>query len=214
MLRPAILWNDQRTQAQCDAMRRLIGRDRLISVSGNDALTGFTAPKILWVAEHEPDVFDRTAHVLLPKDYVRLMLTGVHATDAAGGSGTILFDLAERTWSDQIAKDLGIPRTWLPDVFEGTDITGVINAQANKVEDILFRVRGGIRLDPVPHAVWQGGDVTTDQGRPNSRVQRREIGRQGAATRVASAADSLRVNLRERGEVIEPSHAIPDPVFR
>jgi xylulokinase len=132
VLRPAILWNDQRTQAQCDAMRRLIGRDRLISVSGNDALTGFTAPKILWVAEHEPDVFDRTAHVLLPKDYVRLMLTGVHATDAAGGSGTILFDLAERTWSDQIAKDLGIPRTWLPDVFEGTDITGVINAQASE----------------------------------------------------------------------------------
>lgn len=131
VLRPAILWNDQRTQAQCDAMRQRIGREQLIAVSGNDALTGFTAPKIMWVADHEPDVFDRVAHVLLPKDYVRLMLTGDHATDAAGGSGTILFDLARRTWSDRLASDLGIPRSWLPDVHEGTDVTGVVSAAAS-----------------------------------------------------------------------------------
>ena len=131
VLRPAILWNDQRTQTQCDAMRQRIGREQLIAVSGNDALTGFTAPKILWVADNEPDVFDRVAHVLLPKDYVRLMLTGDHATDAAGGSGTILFDLARRTWSDRLASDLGIPRSWLPDVHEGTQVTGVISAAAS-----------------------------------------------------------------------------------
>ena len=79
ILRPAILWNDQRTEAECDEIRDAIGRDRLIRVTGNDALPGFTAPKLLWVRRHEPDVWSRIAHVLLPKDLVRLRLTGDHA---------------------------------------------------------------------------------------------------------------------------------------
>src|SRR5215813_5513366 len=97
VLRPAILWNDQRTGAECDEIRtRLGGRRHLVQVSGNDARTGFTAPKILWVRNHEPEVYAKARLVLLPKDYVRLRLTGTAAMDKADGSGTLLFDLASR----------------------------------------------------------------------------------------------------------------------
>ena len=129
-LRPAILWNDQRTGAECDQIRDAIGRQRLIEITGNDALTGFTAPKLLWVRNHEPAVYAAIAHVLLPKDYVRLQLTGRYATDRAGGSGTLLFDLAARDWSREIVADLGIPPEWLPETFEGPDVTGVVSRAA------------------------------------------------------------------------------------
>ena len=104
VLRPAILWNDQRTAAECDAIREIVGRERLIAITGNDALPGFTAPKLLWLRRHEPEVWAAIAHVLLPKDFVRLRLTGEHAVDRADGSGTILFDLAARDWSPEIAR--------------------------------------------------------------------------------------------------------------
>lgn len=93
VLRPAILWNDQRTQAQCDEIHRRIGKERFIQITGNVALPGFTAPKILWVAQNEPQVYRKVCHVLLPKDYIRYCLTGVYATDKADGAGTVLFDL-------------------------------------------------------------------------------------------------------------------------
>jgi xylulokinase len=130
VLRPAILWNDQRTGTECDELRELVGPDALIAITGNDALTGFTAPKMLWVRNHEPDIFARTAHVLLPKDYVRYRLTGTYAIDRAGGSGTILFDLAARDWSRQIVETIGVPRDWLPPTFEGTSITGTVTNEA------------------------------------------------------------------------------------
>ena len=130
VLRPSILWNDQRTQAECDEIRERVGPEELISITGNDALTGFTAPKILWVHNNEPDVFARVAHVLLPKDYVRYRLTDTYAIDRAGGSGTILFDLAARDWSDEVARVLDIPMEWLPPTFEGTDVTGVVTEEA------------------------------------------------------------------------------------
>ena len=130
VVRPAILWNDQRTAAECDEIRRRVGRQRLIEVTGNDALTGFTAPKLLWVAAHEPNNWARTRHVLLPKDYVRFRLTGEYAVDRAGGSGTILFDLAERTWSDEVVDALDIDRDLLPPTFEGPDVTGTVSGPA------------------------------------------------------------------------------------
>jgi xylulokinase len=130
VVRPAILWNDQRTAAQCDRIRDLVGRDRLIAVSGNDALTGFTAPKALWVREHEPEAWARVRHILLPKDYVRLRLTGEHATDAADGAGTILFDLAARTWSPELLGRLGIDLELLPRVVEGPAVSGTLTAAA------------------------------------------------------------------------------------
>jgi xylulokinase len=124
VLRPAILWNDQRTAAECDLIRDAVGAQRLIEITGNDALTGFTAPKLVWVREHEPDVWARTAHVLLPKDYVRLRLTGEHAIDRADAAGTLLLDLAARDWSPAVLDALGIPAAWLPRTFEGPEVTG------------------------------------------------------------------------------------------
>lgn len=130
VLRPAILWNDQRTAAECDEIRARIGRERLIQITGNDALTGFTAPKILWVQRNEPDVYARARHVLLPKDYIRFRLTDEYAMDKADGSGTILFDLKSRGWSGEVLDALGIPRDWLPPTFEGPETTGHVGAAA------------------------------------------------------------------------------------
>jgi xylulokinase len=129
-VRPAILWNDQRTAAECDAIRAALGASHLVEVTGNDALTGFTAPKLAWVRAHEPEAWARAAHVLLPKDYVRLRLTGVHATDKADGSGTILFDLAARDWSPEVLAALRIDPAWMPPTFEGPEATGLVTAAA------------------------------------------------------------------------------------
>jgi xylulokinase len=126
VLRPSILWNDQRTGPQCDAIRSKLGRENLIQITGNDALTGFTAPKILWVQEHEPEIWERVRHILLPKDYVRYKLTGEFAIDRADGAGTILFDLARRDWSPEVLAALDIPAEYLPKTYEGTDVTGVL----------------------------------------------------------------------------------------
>jgi xylulokinase len=130
VLRPAILWNDQRTGAECDQIREIVGRERLIAITGNDALPGFTAPKLLWVRRNEPDVWSQIAHVLLPKDLVRLGLTGGHAVDRADGAGTILFDLAARDWSEEILDALEIDRAWLPETFEGPEVTGALTTDA------------------------------------------------------------------------------------
>ena len=130
VLRPAILWNDQRTAAECDAIRAAVGPERLVAITGNDALTGFTAPKLVWVRDHEPDVWARVAHILLPKDLVRLRLTGVHALDKADGAGTLLFDLAARDWSGEVLDALRIQRAWLPPTFEGPEPTGAISVSA------------------------------------------------------------------------------------
>ena len=131
VLRPAILWNDQRTAAECDAIRAALGGvERLVAITGNDALTGFTAPKLVWIRDHEPEIWRRIAHVLLPKDYVRLKLTGEYAVDKADGAGTILFDLAARDWSSEIVGALGIDPAWLPTTFEGPTVSGTVSADA------------------------------------------------------------------------------------
>jgi xylulokinase len=132
VIRPAILWNDQRTEAECDEIRSRVGRERLIRITGNDALTGFTAPKLLWVANHEPENWERVSTVLLPKDYVRFRLSGDLAMDVAGGSGTILFDLAARTWSREILDLLELDPAVFPPVFEGVEVTGVVGEAAAK----------------------------------------------------------------------------------
>jgi xylulokinase len=130
VLRPAILWNDQRCGDECDEIRTRVGRERLIQITGNDALTGFTAPKILWVEKNEPEIYKRVHHVLLPKDYIRYKLTGGFAIDKADGSGTILFDLRQRNWSQEILELLDIPAVWLPETFEGNRVTGELHTDA------------------------------------------------------------------------------------
>jgi xylulokinase len=124
VLRPAILWNDQRTAAECAEIEARIGLERLISLTGNRALTGFTAPKLLWLRRHEPETFAQIAHVLLPKDYIRLQLEGEHTTDVADASGTLLFDVAAREWSAEVCDALEIPSDWLPRAYESPEIAG------------------------------------------------------------------------------------------
>jgi xylulokinase len=124
VLRPAILWNDQRTEAECVEIEQRVGLARLIELTGNRALTGFTAPKLLWLRRHEPATFARIAHVLLPKDYVRLRLTGEHATDVADASGTLLFDVAGRRWSHEMLDALELDESWLPHALESPDVSG------------------------------------------------------------------------------------------
>ena len=124
VLRPAILWNDQRTPAECEEIEARVGLERLIALTGNRALTGFTAPKLLWLRKHEPETYARIRHILLPKDYVRLRLTGDHAIDAADASGTLLFDVAGRRWSEEVCDTLEIPQEWLPPAYESTAIAG------------------------------------------------------------------------------------------
>ena len=124
VLRPAILWNDQRTAAECAEIEERVGLERLIALTGNRALTGFTAPKLLWLRRHEPEIYARIRHVLLPKDFVRLRLTGVHAIDVADASGTLLFDVAHRRWSDDLLEALELPEEWLPPTYESPDVPG------------------------------------------------------------------------------------------
>lgn len=124
VLRPAILWNDQRTGTECEEIEERVGLDRLIALTGNRALPGFTAPKLLWLRSHEPEVYARIRRIVLPKDYVRLRLTGEWAIDVADASGTLLFDVARRRWSDDVLAALEIPREWLPPVAESTEIAG------------------------------------------------------------------------------------------
>jgi xylulokinase len=127
VLRPAILWNDQRTGKACEEMVERIGLIELIRITGNPALTGFTAPKILWVRENEPAIFQQISHILLPKDYIRFKLSGDFAIDCADASGTSLFDISQRQWSEEILSELEIDPTWLPSVYEGTAVTGEVS---------------------------------------------------------------------------------------
>jgi len=127
VLRPAILWNDGRSNAQCEMIRERIGRESLIAITGNDAFTGFTAPKLLWVRDHEPNCYAQIAKVLLPKDYIRWHLSSEYATDLAGAGGTLLLDLSKRTWSTDLLKELQIPETWLPPTYEGIQCTGTVS---------------------------------------------------------------------------------------
>lgn len=124
VIRPAMLWNDGRTGAECAEIEERVGFAELIEHTGNRALTGFTAPKLLWLRHHEPEAYGRIAKVMLPKDYVRLRLCGEHAIDVADASGTLLFDVARRRWSDEVLAALELDPAWLPRVLESPAVSG------------------------------------------------------------------------------------------
>jgi xylulokinase len=167
VLRPAILWNDQRTGAECEEIERRVGLERLLELTGNRALPGFTAPKLLWLQRHEPDVHARIRHVLLPKDYVRLRLTGERTTDAADASGTLLFDVANRRWSEEVCDALDVPLDWLPSAHESTEVATAGDQAAGALgvgisapgalsivlgtSGVLFAVLPGYEVDPRLH---------------------------------------------------------------
>lgn len=130
VLRPAIIWCDQRTAEECIEIERLVGKERLIEITANPALTGFTASKIMWVKRHEPELFAKCCHILLPKDYIRFMLTGEFATEVSDAGGMQLLDVPNRCWSDEVLDKLGIPKEWLGRVYESVEITGYITEKA------------------------------------------------------------------------------------
>jgi xylulokinase len=129
VLRPAIIWCDQRSQLQCDEITSRVGQERLIRLVSNPALTGFSAPKLLWIRDHEPELYERAAHFLLPKDYARFRLTGEFATDVSDASGTLLFDVAHRRWSEEMLESLSIDRRLLPRAYESVEITGQVSSE-------------------------------------------------------------------------------------
>ena len=198
VIRPAILWNDQRTSAQCDVIRDRVGAERLIAITGNDALTGFTAPKLLWVAENEPENWARARTLLLPKDYVRFRLTGERAVDVADGSGTILFDLAARSWSAEVLAALDIDPGLCPPVFEGPEITGMVTAEAAHLT--------GLR--PGTPVVAGGGDQSANAvgvGAINSGVMALSLGTSGVV--FAAGPDP---SIESQGRVHAFCHAVPE----
>ena len=197
-VRPAILWNDQRTAEECEEIRRRVGARRLIEVTGNDALTGFTAPKLLWVRKHEPEVWRRISRVLLPKDFVRHRLTGDHAVDRADGAGTLLFDLAARDWSAEVVAALDIDPRWLPPTFEGPDVTGVVTRAAAEATG----------LAPGTPVVAGGGDqaaTAVGVGAIDPGVVALSLGTSGV---IFAATD--RPLVEPEGRVHAFCHAVPD----
>jgi xylulokinase len=137
VIRPALLWCDQRTQKQCDEIYSIFGYDSYIKLAYNRALTGFTSPKILWLRENEPDNYRKIFKILLPKDYIRYKLSGVYATEVSDASGTGLLDIKNRKWSEELLAGLEIDRTLLPDVFESFEVTAKISREASLMTGLL-----------------------------------------------------------------------------
>ncbi|HEY0786958.1 MAG TPA: xylulokinase [Acidobacteriaceae bacterium] len=130
VLRPALIWCDQRTGPQCDWLHRELGREHLIDLVANPALPNFTLTKLLWVREHQPEIYANIAHILCPKDYVRLRLTGAYAMDVQEASGTLLLDVAHRRWSSEVAKAAGVSEDWLPELFESPQVCAAVSPEA------------------------------------------------------------------------------------
>jgi xylulokinase len=139
VLRPAILWNDGRAHSECAELERRVPASR--QITGNLMMPGFTAPKLLWVAQHEPQVFERIAKVLLPKDYLRLRLTGEYASDMSDAAGTLWLDMGRRDWNDELLAATGLSRQQMPSLYEGPTMTGILRAEVAE--------RFGLRRIPV-----------------------------------------------------------------
>lgn len=198
VVRPALLWNDQRTSAECDEIRERVGREQLISTTGNDAITGFTSPKLLWVRNHEPANWARVRTVLLPKDYVRFRLTDDAAVDVAGGSGTGLFDLADRTWSMPILEALELDVELFPQPFEGPEVTGRLTGEAAEATGLTAGT-------PV---FAGGGDQSANAvgvGATRSGIVALSLGTSGV---VFATTDGPAIDVEARVQAF--CHAVPD----
>jgi xylulokinase len=143
VIRPAILWNDQRTAAECAEIEERVGLEQLIALTGNRALTGFTAPKLLWLRRNEPDAYARISRIVLPKDYVRLRLTGEWSIDASDASGTLLLDVEHRDWSADVLDALELRREWLPPVLESPERAGSAEASDTGSEGVPVAAGAG-----------------------------------------------------------------------
>ena len=131
VIRPALLWCDQRTAGECEEILSRVGFARAVEWTANPVLTGFTAPKILWLRGHEPENYEKIRKILLPKDYIRFRITGEYATDVSDASGTSLFDVKNRKWSEDMLRALDIPMAWMPDCYESPDVAGFVTKEAS-----------------------------------------------------------------------------------
>lgn len=197
VLRPCIMWNDQRTADQCAAITERVGAHRLLELTGNPVLPGFTAPKVVWVRENEPETYQHTAHLLLPKDYVRYRLTGEFFSEVSDASGTSLFDVGKRGWSEEMLSALEVPRDWLPEVTESPVASAKISAEASRETGLAAGtpvVGGG--GDQAAQAVGSG---IIDEG-----VVSVTLGTSGV---VFAACDSYRIE--PEGRLHAFCHAVP-----
>jgi xylulokinase len=197
VIRPAILWNDQRTAAQCDVITDRIGAERLIAITGNPALTGFQAPKMIWLRDVEPVQYRHVRHVLLPKDYVRFRLSGDLATDVSDASGTLLLDVRRRDWSGQILAALEIPMEWLPKVYESADQTGSLSSSA--AAELGLRTGIPIAAGGGDNAAAAIGTGIVERGRISSSI--------GTSGVLFAHADDLAID--PSGRLHAFCHAVP-----
>jgi xylulokinase len=199
VIRPAILWNDQRTAAECaEIEKKAGGREKLIGLVANPALTGFTAPKILWLRKNEPKHFDKTVRILLPKDYVRYRLTGEFATEVSDASGTLLLDVKNRQWSKSLLDKLDLPLSLLPKVYESEEVTGQVTSAAAK----LLGIKAGV---PV---VGGGGDQAA--GAVGNGIVKRGVISATMGTSGVVFAHSDELQIDPQGRVHTFCHAVRD----
>jgi xylulokinase len=197
-LRPALLWNDQRTAAQCAEIEsKAGGRERLIQMVANPALTGFTAPKILWVREKEPKVYAKTRHILLPKDYIRFCMTGEYASEMSDASGTLLLDVANRKWSDELLRLLDIDPALMPRLHESPEVTGTLHERSARA----LGLRPGI---PVVGGAGDNAAGAVGNGVVSSGIVFATLGTSGVVF-----AHSDQPALDPRGRVHTMCHAVP-----
>jgi xylulokinase len=199
VIRPAILWNDQRTAAECaEIEKKAGGREKLIGLVANPALTGFTAPKILWLRKNEPKNFDKTVKILLPKDYVRYRLTGEFATEVSDASGTLLLDVKNRQWSKSLLDKLDLPLSLLPKVYESEEVSGKVSATAAK----LLGIKAGV---PV---VGGGGDQAA--GAIGNGIVKRGVISATMGTSGVVFAHSDELQIDPQGRMHTFCHAVRD----
>lgn len=198
VVRPAILWNDQRSGAQCERITALLGTERIIELVANLPQVGFTAPKILWLREHEPEVYERLRTILLPKDYINFRLTSALATEYSDASGTLLFDVAHRRWSDEMLSALDIDPSFLPSVMGSTDLVGRVTPEAARATGL-----------PAGTPVAAGGADNACAALGSGVVDEGELLLSLGTSGTVLAATSVPV-LDTLGRVHTFCHAVPD----
>ena len=165
VIRPALLWNDGRTYEECDYLNQVIGKEKLSQYTANISFTGFTAPKVLWVRNKEPEHFARIAKVMLPKDYIAYMLTGVHCTDVSDASGMLLFDVKNRCWSKEMLQICGLREEQMAKVFESYETVGTVKPEIAAKLGISKKVK--VAAGAGDNAAAAVGTGTVGDGRCN-----------------------------------------------
>ncbi|MFI3325699.1 MAG: xylulokinase [Clostridia bacterium] len=197
VLRKSIIWCDQRTAKECDEITQKVGKERLIEITANPALTGFTASKILWVRNNEPEVYAKCAHILLPKDYVRYMLTGQFATEVSDASGMQLLDIENRCWSEEVCQKLDIDMNMLAKVYESPEVTGYVTEDVAKLTGL---VKGTIVVGGAgDNAAAAVGTAVVEDGKAFTT-----IGTSGVVF-----AHTSKMSIDPKGRVHTFCHAVP-----